>query len=73
MHLPDHTKKRVRKSLGTHDLDQARERRDELFATLEAEWNDIKSEDLNEELIVVPSRVKAMVIKPIRTLFPLIS
>ena len=59
MHLPDHTKKRVRKSLGTRDLDQARERRDELFATLEAEWNDIKSEDLNEEPIVVPSRSKA--------------
>jgi hypothetical protein len=41
LHLPDHTKKRVRKSLGTRDLDQARERHDELFATLEAEWKDI--------------------------------
>ena len=59
LHLPDFTTRRIRKSLGTHDLDQARERRDELFATLEAEWNDIKSEDLNEEPIVVPSRSKA--------------
>ena len=59
LHLPDFTTRRIRKNLGTHDLDQARERRDELFATLEAEWNDIKSEDLNEEPIVVPSRSKA--------------
>ena len=41
LHLPDHTKNRVRKSLGTHDLEQVHERRDELFATLEAEWKDI--------------------------------
>ena len=66
LHLPDFTTRRIRKNLGTHDLDQARERRDELFATLEAEWNDIKSEDLNEELIVVPSRSKAAIHRAIR-------
>ena len=33
-HLPDHTARRVRLSLGTSDLDQAQERRDRLFAEL---------------------------------------
>ena len=41
LHLPDFTTRRIRKSLGTHDLDQARERRDDLFATIETEWKDI--------------------------------
>ena len=36
LHLPDYTKRRIRKSLGTHDLGRARALRDELLATLEA-------------------------------------
>ncbi len=32
LHLPDHTKKRVRKSLRTQDLNKARRLRDELLA-----------------------------------------
>ena len=34
LHMADFTKRRVRKSLGTHDVDEARTRRDELFANL---------------------------------------
>ncbi|MDG1833225.1 MAG: hypothetical protein P8J63_08365 [Verrucomicrobiota bacterium] len=34
LHMADFTKRRVRKSLGTHDVDKARTRRDELFANL---------------------------------------
>ena len=33
MHLPDYTKRRVRKSLGTHNVEEARQRRDEILAT----------------------------------------
>ena len=36
LHLPDYTKRRIRKSLGTHDLGQARTLRDEFLANLEA-------------------------------------
>ena len=36
LHLPDYTKRRIRKSLATHDLGQARTLRDELLANLEA-------------------------------------
>ena len=36
LHLPDYTKRRIRKSLGTRDLGQARTLRDELLANLEA-------------------------------------
>ena len=36
LHLPDYTKRRIRKSLCTHDLGRARALRDELLATLEA-------------------------------------
>ncbi|MBT5320798.1 MAG: hypothetical protein HOL43_00350 [Verrucomicrobiales bacterium] len=34
LHMADFTKRRVRKSLGTHDVAEARTRRDELFANL---------------------------------------
>ena len=34
LHMADFTKRRVRKSLGTQDVDEARTRRDELFANL---------------------------------------
>ena len=34
LHMDDFTKRRVRKSLGTHDVAEARTRRDELFANL---------------------------------------
>ncbi len=34
LHLADFTKRRVRKSLGTHDVDEARTRRDEALANL---------------------------------------
>ena len=34
LHLADFTKRRVRKSLGTHDVDEARARRDEMLANL---------------------------------------
>jgi hypothetical protein len=34
LHLPDYTKRRIRRPLGTNDLDEARERRDNLLATL---------------------------------------
>ena len=34
LHLPDYTKQRVRRSLGTHHARVARRRRDEIFATL---------------------------------------
>ena len=34
LHMADFTKHRVRKSLGTHDVNEARTRRDELFANL---------------------------------------
>ena len=36
LHLPDFTTRRIRKSLGTRDLGQARTLRDELLANLEA-------------------------------------
>ena len=36
LHLPDYTKRRIRKSLGTRDLGQARTLRDEFLANLEA-------------------------------------
>ena len=36
LHMADFTKRRVRKSLGTHDVTEARTRRDELFANLAA-------------------------------------
>lgn len=35
LHLPDYTKRRVRRSLGTSDLAEAQWRRDELFRKLE--------------------------------------
>lgn len=34
MHLPDYTKRRVRKSLGTRNVEEARHRRDEILATV---------------------------------------
>ena len=34
LHMADFTKRRVRKSLGTNDVAEARARRDELFANL---------------------------------------
>ncbi len=34
LHLPDYTKRRIRCSLGTADLDLARRRRDRLLAAL---------------------------------------
>ena len=34
MHLPDYTKRRIRKSLGTHNVEEARQRRDEILATM---------------------------------------
>jgi hypothetical protein len=34
LHLADFTKRRVRKSLGTRDLDEARNKRDEHLTTL---------------------------------------
>ena len=37
VHLPGWRKERVRRSLGTDDLREARRRRDALFATLERE------------------------------------
>ena len=33
MHLPDYTKRRIRKSLGTNNVEEARQRRDEILAT----------------------------------------
>ena len=36
LNLPDYTNRRIRKSLGTRDLGQARTLRDELLANLEA-------------------------------------
>ena len=36
MHLPDHTKKRVRKSLGTQELEAARQLRDKLLTAFAA-------------------------------------
>ena len=36
MHMGDFTKRRVRKSLGTHCVDEARARRDEALANLAA-------------------------------------
>ena len=36
LHMGDFTKRRVRKSLGTHDVDEARARRDEALANLAA-------------------------------------
>jgi hypothetical protein len=36
LHLADFTKRRVRKSLGTHCVDEARARRDEALANLAA-------------------------------------
>ena len=33
LHLPDYTKRRVRKSLSTHNVEEARQRRDEILAT----------------------------------------
>ena len=37
MHLPDYTARRVRRSLNTRSLDEARSRRDALFAEAEME------------------------------------
>ena len=34
LHLPDYTKRRVRKSLGTQNVGEARLRRDEILATV---------------------------------------
>lgn len=34
MHLPDYTKRRVRKSLCTRNVEEARYRRDEILATV---------------------------------------
>ena len=34
LHLPDYTKRRVRKSLGTNNVKEARLRRDEILATV---------------------------------------
>jgi hypothetical protein len=34
IHRPDHTKQRVRRSLGTHDLREARGRRDTILRSL---------------------------------------
>jgi len=33
MHLPDHTKRRIRKNLHTHDVQEARRLRDELLGS----------------------------------------
>jgi len=35
-HLPDHTKKRVRKSLGTQDVEEARQLRDKILTAFAA-------------------------------------
>ena len=42
LHLTDYTKRRVRQSLHTHDVAEARSRRDELFRTLSVETTNVK-------------------------------
>jgi hypothetical protein len=37
LHYPDYTKQRVRRSLGTNDLEEARTRRDSILARLQGQ------------------------------------